>query len=76
MGNQGAGRLAAVLGQCASLAHLDLSDNAIRAEGVQSFTAVLPQCASLARLDLRWNDLRRQEKEMFAAMQLPSNVLF
>ena len=30
---EGAGRLAAVLGQCASLAHLNLSGNKIRAEG-------------------------------------------
>ena len=32
-GAEGAGRLAAVLGQCASLAHLDLCRNGIGAEG-------------------------------------------
>jgi Ran GTPase-activating protein (RanGAP) involved in mRNA processing and transport len=52
IGAQGAGRLAAVLGQCASLAHLDLGNNDIIAEGAGRLAAVLGQCASLAHLDL------------------------
>ena len=45
-------RLAAVLGQCASLAHLNLVDNEIGDEGARRLAAVLGQCASLAHLDL------------------------
>ena len=52
IGAEGAGRLAAVLGQCASLAHLDLRGNGIGAEGAGRLAAVLGQCASLAHLDL------------------------
>ena len=40
-----------MLGQCASLAHLDLGRNEIRAEGAGRLAAVLGQCASLAHLD-------------------------
>ena len=48
----GVNKLAAVLGQCASLAHLDLRGNGIGAEGAGRLAAVLGQCASLAHLDL------------------------
>ena len=51
IGAEGAGGLAAVLGQCASLAHLDLGWNEIGAEGAGRLAAVLGQCASLAHLD-------------------------
>ena len=47
----GVGRLAAVLGQCASLAHLNLAGNEIGAEGAGRLAAVLGQCESLAHLD-------------------------
>jgi len=41
IGAEGAGRLAAVLGQCAaSLAHLDLCANGIGAEGAERLAAV------------------------------------
>ena len=42
-----AGSLAAVLGHCASLAHLNLYGNGIGAEGAGRLAAVLGQCASL-----------------------------
>ena len=44
---EGAGRLAAVLGQCPSLAHLNLRDNFIGAEGAGRLDAVAQQCPSL-----------------------------
>ena len=50
IGDEGAGRLAAVLGQCAALAHLSLRANGIGAEGAGRLAAVLGQCASLAHL--------------------------
>ena len=53
----GVGRLAGVLGQCASLAHLHLCYNKIGAEGAGRLAAVLGQCASLAHLDLRGNGI-------------------
>ena len=46
-----------MLGQCASLAHLDLGWNEIGAEGAGRLAAVLGQCASLARLDLGVNGI-------------------
>ena len=49
------GRLAAVLAQCASLAHLSLGYNEIGTEGAGGLAAVLGQCASLAHLNLRQN---------------------
>ena len=52
LGREGMERLAAVLGQCASLAHLNLRGNSLGAEGAGRLAAVLPQCASLAHLDL------------------------
>ena len=41
------GRLAAVLGQCASLAHLDLRHNRIGAEGAGRLRAVAMRCSGL-----------------------------
>ena len=57
IGAEGAGGLAAVLGQCASLAHLDLRYNWIGAEGAGRLAAVLGQCASLAHLNLGGNNI-------------------
>ena len=54
---EGAGRLAAVLGQCASLAHLDIGSNGIGAEGAGRLAAGLGQCASLAHLYLSYNEI-------------------
>jgi hypothetical protein len=48
------GRLMGVLGQCGSLAHLDLSDNSIGDDGSGRLTGVLGQCELLADLDLIW----------------------
>ena len=56
-GAEGAERLAAVLGQCTSLAHLNLGWNEIGDEGAGRLTAVLGQCASLAHLDLGGNKI-------------------
>ena len=55
----GVGRLAPVLGQCASLAqaHLNLGENEIGAEGAGRLAPVLGQCASLAHLDLCYNGI-------------------
>ena len=44
---EGAGRLAAVLGQCASLAHLDLGGNEIGAEGARRLAAIQSRCRVL-----------------------------
>ena len=44
--------LAEVLGQCSSLATLDLGANDIGAEGAGSLAGVLGQCLSLTKLDL------------------------
>jgi hypothetical protein len=54
---EGAGQLAAVLGQCPSLAHLNLrvNVNCIRDEGAGQLAAVLGQYRSLTHLDLRYH---------------------
>ena len=44
---EGAGRLAAVLGQCSSLAHLYLDSNGIEDEGAGRLDALAQQCPSL-----------------------------
>ena len=44
---EGAERLAAVLGQCTSLAHLNFQGNGIGAEGVGRLVAVAERCPSL-----------------------------
>ncbi len=41
--------------QCRALAHLDISINAIGADGTGRLAEVLVQCPALARLDLRHN---------------------
>jgi len=45
----GAESLAGVLGQCASLAHLNLSYNEIGDGGAESFAGVLTQCTALTQ---------------------------
>jgi hypothetical protein len=49
----GAESLAGVLGQCAALAHLDISFNQIGDAGAESLAEVLGQCAALAHFILR-----------------------
>ena len=44
-----------MLGQCSSLATLDLESNDIRDEGARSLAGVLGQCSSLAELNLMTN---------------------
>ena len=65
---EGAGRLAAALGQCASLAYLDLSVNNIGDEGAESLATVLGQCASLAHLDLGRNRIGDEGAGRLAAV--------
>ena len=48
----GAQGLAGVLGQCSSLAALELRENEIGDEGARSLAQVLGECSSLATLDL------------------------
>jgi len=55
--SEGVGRLAAVLPQCTSLAHLHLGGNGIGAEGAGRLAAVLPACTSLAHPDLGGNGI-------------------
>ena len=55
MGAGGVRMLSGVLGQCSSLATLDLGYNNIGAEGAGSLAGVLGQCSSLATLDLEGN---------------------
>ena len=64
----GVERLAAVLGQCASLAHLNLGPNEIGAEGAGRLAAVLGHCASLAHLDLGVNMIGDEGAERLAAV--------
>ena len=46
-----------MLGQCSSLATLNLRYNGIGAEGAGRLAGVLGQCSSLATLDLEGNDI-------------------
>ena len=48
IGDEGAGRLAAVLGQCASLDHLNLGGNGIGAEGAGRLAALAEHCPSIS----------------------------
>ena len=57
IGDEGVGRLAAVLAQCTSLAHLELGRNVIEADGAGRLAAVLAQCTSLAHLNLQRNEI-------------------
>ena len=52
MGAEGVRMLAGVLGQCSSLAMLNLENNNIGDEGAGRLAGVLGQCSSLATLDL------------------------
>jgi Ran GTPase-activating protein (RanGAP) involved in mRNA processing and transport len=60
IGNEGASRLAGVLGQCPALAHVDLSDNRIGADGAGALAGVLAQCPALAHLNLGRNQIGDQ----------------
>ena len=57
IGALGAGRLAAALGQCSSLVHLNLHRNSIGDEEAGRLAAVLGQCPSLAHLDIGGNSI-------------------
>jgi Ran GTPase-activating protein (RanGAP) involved in mRNA processing and transport len=57
IGAEAAGRLAAVLGQCTSLAHLNFQGNGIGDEGAGRLAAVLGQCRTLAHLILHGNGI-------------------
>jgi hypothetical protein len=46
-----------VLGQCSSLAVLDLEYNRIGAKGAGRLAGVLGQCSSLTKLDLSRNEI-------------------
>ena len=66
---KGAGRLAAtVRGQCASLAHLNLSVTKIGDKGVGRLAAVPGQCASLDHLDLSGNKIEAETAGRLAAV--------
>ena len=65
---EGSGGFAAVLGQWASLAHLDLVQNRIRAEGAGRLAAVLGQCSSLAHLHLGGNKIGDEGAGRLAAV--------
>jgi hypothetical protein len=71
---EGAGRLAAVLPQCPSLAHLNHKENGIGAEGAGRLATVLQQCTRLAHLNLAWNEIGDEGVGMLAAAlpQCPS----
>lgn len=57
IGDEGAGRLARVLGECNELAYLDLRLNGIGAESVGRLAGVLGACKALAHLGLGMNDI-------------------
>ena len=57
-----------MLGQCPSLAHLDLGGNDIEAEGVGRLAAVLGHCPSLARLDCCHNSIGDEVSGRLAAL--------
>ena len=57
IGNEGARRLAGVLGQCSSLTDLNLGGNGIGEEGAGRLAGVLGQCSSLTVLNLGGNDI-------------------
>ena len=67
IGAEGAGRLAGVLGQCCSLAVLNLQRNRIGAEGAGRLAGVLGQCSSLAKLDLSVNGIDNEGIAMLRA---------
>ena len=73
--HEGARSLAAVLGQCSSLATLNLRGNMIKAQGARSLASVLGQCSSLATLDLGGNDIRAEgARSLAGALQQCSSL--
>ena len=56
LGDEGARSLAGVIGQCSSLAMLDLSHCEIGDEGARSLADGARQCSKLTVLDLSYND--------------------
>ena len=65
--------LARVLGQCSSLATLNLRYNNIGDEGAGRLAGVLGQCSSLATLDLGGNDIGDEGIAMIR-MSIPDRV--
>ena len=57
-----------MLGQCASLAHLNVRWNKMRDEGAGRLAAGLGQCASLAHLDLGGNAIGAEGTGRLAAV--------
>ena len=68
IGAEGADRLAGVLGQCSSLAELNLAGNGIGAEGAGRLAEVLGQCSSLAVLNLTHNNIGAEGAERLAGV--------
>jgi Ran GTPase-activating protein (RanGAP) involved in mRNA processing and transport len=68
IGNEGASRLAGVLGLCPALAHVDLSDNRIGADGAGRLAGALAQCPALAHLNLGRNHIGDQGTGRLASM--------
>jgi len=62
-----------LLGQCSSLAMLNLERNNIGSEGATSLAGVLGQCSSLATLDLEGNDIGDEGIAMIR-MSIPDRV--
>ena len=62
-----------MLGQCSSLATLDLGGNGIGAEGAGRLAGVLGQCSSLATLELGGNDIGDEGIAMIR-MSIPDRV--
>jgi hypothetical protein len=65
-----------VLGQCSSLASLDLESNDIRDEGARSLAGVLGQCSSLAALNLMENRISDDVIAMIRTRIQDSTKLF
>jgi Ran GTPase-activating protein (RanGAP) involved in mRNA processing and transport len=57
-----------VLGQCAALTHLDLSDNVIEDAGAASLAEVPGMCAALAHLNLSQNEIEDAGAERLAGV--------
>ena len=62
----GAESLAAVMGQCPALAHLNVRSNHFFAVGAEWLAGVLEQFTPLAHLDLRCNDIVSAAAERLA----------
>ena len=61
-----------------TLAHLNLGENGIGAEGAGRLAAVLGQCASLAHLDLDYNEIGAEGAGRLAAVteRCPSLTIY